>query len=167
MYRGNIEESLGALIFDEKPRFKFSDKKSTDIQFSMVSSENSKEISGKDLIPVVHIYSLLDSIKQSELDEYNIFVLSKLNSEFLKEEYGLSSLILDSSKDLLQKLEEDDGNIGFIDFNDLNIGFKILSLDDHYYLEDDLGSLSVNSVSYTHLDVYKRQIVNRHNISNP
>ncbi|MFA5634152.1 MAG: CapA family protein [Candidatus Dojkabacteria bacterium] len=144
VYKGNIEESLGALIFDEKPRFKFSDKKSTDIQFSMVSSENSKEISGKDLIPVVHIYSLLDSIKQSELDEYNIFVLSKLNSEFLKEEYGLSSLILDSSKDLLQKLEEDDGNIGFIDFNDLNIGFKILSLDDHYYLEDDLGSLSVN-----------------------
>ncbi|MDD2578158.1 MAG: hypothetical protein PHP96_02090, partial [Candidatus Dojkabacteria bacterium] len=120
IYIENIEKSLGALQFNEKPRFSFKKGNRSDIKISMVSTEKSKKISGKDLIPVGHIYSLLDNTKRDELEKYNIFVLSELNNQFLKEEYSLSSTVLSTTDELLLKLKEDDNNIAFLDFKDLD-----------------------------------------------
>lgn len=144
IYIENIEKSLGALQFNEKPRFSFKKGNRSDIKISMVSTEKSKKISGKDLIPVGHIYSLLDNTKRDELEKYNIFVLSELNNQFLKEEYSLSSTVLSSTDELLLKLKEDDNNIAFLDFKDLDFRFKILKLDDDYYLDNNSASLSAN-----------------------
>ena len=144
IYIENIEKSLGALQFNEKPRFSFKKGNRSDIKISMVSNEKSKKISGKDLIPVGHIYSLLDNTKRDELEKYNIFVLSELNNQFLKEEYSLSSTVLSSTDELLLKLKEDDNNIAFLDFKDLDFRFKILKLDDDYYLDNNSASLSAN-----------------------
>jgi poly-gamma-glutamate synthesis protein (capsule biosynthesis protein) len=144
IYIENIEKSLGALQFNEKPRFSFKKGNRSDIKISMVSTEKSKKISGKDLIPVGHIYSLLDNTKKDELEKYNIFVLSELNNQFLKEEYSLSSTVLSSTDELLLKLKEDDNNIAFLDFKDLDFRFKILKLDDDYYLDNNSASLSAN-----------------------
>ena len=144
IYIENIEKSLGALQFNEKPRFSFKKGNRSDIKISMVSTEKSKKISGKDLIPVGHIYSLLDNTKKDELEKYNIFVLSELNNQFLKEEYSLSSTVLSSTDELLLKLKEDDNNIAFLDFKDLDFRFKILKLDDDYYLDSNSASLSAN-----------------------
>ncbi|MFA7654473.1 MAG: CapA family protein [Candidatus Dojkabacteria bacterium] len=144
IYIENIEKSLGALQFNEKPRFSFKKGNRSDIKISMVSNEKSKKISGKDLIPVGHLYSLLDNTKREELEKYNIFVLSELNNQFLKEEYSLSSTVLSSTDELLLKLKEDDNNIAFLDFKDLDFRFKILKLDDDYYLDNNSASLSAN-----------------------
>lgn len=144
IYIENIEKSLGALQFNEKPRFSFKKGNRSDIKISMVSTEKSKKISGKDLIPVGHLYSLLDNTKREELEKYNIFVLSELNNQFLKEEYSLSSTVLSSTDELLLKLKEDDNNIAFLDFKDLDFRFKILKLDDDYYLDSNSASLSAN-----------------------
>lgn len=144
IYIENIEKSLGALQFNEKPRFSFKKGNRSDIKISMVSNEKSKKISGKDLIPVGHLYSLLDNTKREELEKYNIFVLSELNNQFLKEEYSLSSTVLSSTDELLLKLKEDDNNIAFLDFKDLDFRFKILKLDDDYYLDSNSASLSAN-----------------------
>jgi len=144
IYIENIEKSLGALQFNEKPRFSFKKGNRSDIKISMVSTEKSKKISGKDLIPVGHIYSLLDNTKRDELEKYNIFVLSELNNQFLKEEYSLSSTVLSTTDELLLKLKEDDNNIAFLDFKDLDFRFKILKLDDDYYLDNNSASLSAN-----------------------
>ncbi|MDD4561375.1 CapA family protein [Candidatus Dojkabacteria bacterium] len=144
IYIENIEKSLGALQFNEKPRFSFKKGNRSDIKISMVSTEKSKKISGKDLIPVGHIYSLLDNTKKDELEKYNIFVLSELNNQFLKEEYSLSSTVLSSTDELLLKLKEGDNNIAFLDFKDLDFRFKILKLDDDYYLDNNSASLSAN-----------------------
>lgn len=144
IYIENIEKSLGALQFNEKPRFSFKKGNRSDIKISMVSTEKSKKISGKDLIPVGHLYSLLDNTKREELEKYNIFVLSELNNQFLKEEYSLSSTVLSSTDELLLKLKEDDNNIAFLDFKDLDFRFKILKLDDDYYLDNNSASLSAN-----------------------
>lgn len=144
IYIENIEKSLGALQFNEKPRFSFKKGNRSDIKISMVSTEKSKKISGKDLIPVGHIYSLLDNTKKDELEKYNIFVLSELNNQFLKEEYSLSSTVLSTTDELLLKLKEDDNNIAFLDFKDLDFRFKILKLDDDYYLDNNSASLSAN-----------------------
>ena len=144
IYIENIEKSLGALQFNEKPRFSFKKGNRSDIKISMVSNEKSKKISGKDLIPVGHLYSLLDNTKREELEKYNIFVLSELNNQFLKEEYSLSSTVLSSTDELLLKLKEGDNNIAFLDFKDLDFRFKILKLDDDYYLDNNSASLSAN-----------------------
>ncbi|MDD2578363.1 MAG: CapA family protein, partial [Candidatus Dojkabacteria bacterium] len=90
------------------------------------------------------IYSLLDNTKRDELEKYNIFVLSELNNQFLKEEYSLSSTVLSSTDELLLKLKEGDNNIAFLDFKDLDFRFKILKLDDDYYLDNNSASLSAN-----------------------
>lgn len=144
IYIENIEKSLGALQFNNKPRFSFKEGNRSDIKISMISNEKSKKISGKDLIPVGHIYSLLDNTKRDELEKYNIFVLSELNNQFLKEEYGLSSTVLRNVDELLLKLKEDDNNIAFLDFKDLDFRFKILKLDGDYYLDNNSASLSAN-----------------------
>ena len=143
VYRESVEESLGELVFEGKPRFTFN-KINADIEFSMVDTQDSVEISGKELIPVGHVYSLLDNVSSQNLSNYNIFVLSDLNRNFLNEEYDLSSSVLVSTDDLIVKLNEDDNNVGFVDFNDLDFKFKILSLDDNYYLDDTSGSLSIS-----------------------
>ena len=146
IYIENIEKISIALQFNEKPRFSFKKGNRSDIKISMVSNEKSKKISGKDLIPVGHLYSLLDNTKREELEKYNIFVLSELNNQFLKEEYSLSSTVLSSTDELLLKLKEGDNNIAFLDFKDLDFRFKILKLDDDYYLDRNSASLSANSI---------------------
>ena len=142
IYKESIRESLGALEFDGTPRFSFNER-NTDIEFSMIGSEDSKELSGKELIPVGHVYSLLDNVNIDDLVNYNIFVLNDLSDQFLQGEYDLDSSVLDSTDELVSKLKEDDNNIGFVDFSDLDFRFKILSLNDKYYLDDISGSLSV------------------------
>lgn len=142
-YKESIKDSLEALEFEGKRRFEFRDR-NPDIVLSREQRDDSKEISGRELIPVGHIYSLVNNVSTDELSNYNIYVLNSTFQNFLQNEYNLSSFLLDSTDDLISKLQEDDGNIGFLPFEDLDFRFKILSLDDNYYLEDRSGSLSIN-----------------------
>ena len=141
-YRESIEESLDRLELDGKKRFEIKDK-GADIQLSREKSDDAKEISGKDLIPVGHLYSLLNSVQENELDAYSVFVVNSVYREYLKDEYNLNASVLNSYSDLVSKLEENDSNVGLIDFDDLDYKVKILEVGGKHYLEDEEAAIPI------------------------
>jgi hypothetical protein len=143
LYRESMEDSLGDIEFEGKRRFEFKSK-NADIEISKIRTEQSKEISGKELIPVGHIYSLVNDLTYDDLSSYNIFILNSTYKQFLENDYDLDIELLDSKEDLITKLQEDDNNIAFLDFQELDFRFKILALDEHYYLDERSGSLAIN-----------------------
>jgi poly-gamma-glutamate synthesis protein (capsule biosynthesis protein) len=64
--------------------------------------------------------------------------------EFLREDYGVEAEVLDSYDDLVATLAESDGNLGLVEFEDLDFNVKILKLDSDYYLENKEASLSID-----------------------
>jgi poly-gamma-glutamate synthesis protein (capsule biosynthesis protein) len=90
----------------------------------------------KNLIPVAHLYSLVNDIKEENIKDYNLFVLNRLNQELVKQEYGREVTLLNSYDELVLKLEESDNNIGLIEFPDLDFRVKILQTEKGYYLDN-------------------------------
>ena len=151
-YVKSIKTSLDKLEFQGKKRFVF-DKKKPDIVLSREKSEDSKEIIGQDLIPVVHIYSLLNKVEKDDLSAYSVFVLSNMHKKYLEKEYKLDITLLESYDELLSKLGESDNNIGLIGFDELDFRVKILRLDDKYYLDDSSGSIAITFYAKTKKNV--------------
>lgn len=137
-----VVSSIEPLEYDGRQRFEIRDR-NADIQISREGEDDSKEIFSKDLIPVAHLYSLVNEITQESLSQYSIFVLNLANEQFLKEDYSVNSTVLDSYDELVQKLGEDDGNIGLIEFNDLDYRLKILQFNEEYYLDNPGGALPI------------------------
>lgn len=141
-YRDSIVENLDKLDFNGKKRFKIKEK-GGDIELSREKGKDSKQVSGKDLIPVGHVYSLLNEINEESLSTYSVYVLQSSYKEYLNDEYNLNVSILSSYDDLVKKLFENDNNIGLIDFTDLDSRVKILSVSGKYYLEDTTASIPI------------------------
>ena len=134
--------NLERLEFQGKKRFEIV-QEDADIVLSRESSGNSEEIFSKNLIPVAHIYSLVNDIEKEEVENYNLFVLNSLNQEFVREEYGTEVTLLESYDELVSKLEEDDANIGLVEFSDLDFRVKILETDKGYYLDNREASIEI------------------------
>jgi hypothetical protein len=135
--------NLEGLEYDGKRRFEIKER-NAEIQLSREQGEDSIVLFSKNLIPVGHIYSLLDEIEQRDLNKYNLFVLNSLNQNFLEEEYEVEVVLLDSMDELVEKLGQDDNNIGLIEFNDLDFRIKILNTEDGHYLEDQNASIGIS-----------------------
>jgi poly-gamma-glutamate capsule biosynthesis protein CapA/YwtB (metallophosphatase superfamily) len=134
--------NLERLEFQGKKRFEIV-QEDADIVLSRESSENSEEIFSKNLIPVAHIYSLVNDIEKEEVENFNLFVLNSLNQEFVTEEYGTEVTLLESYDELVSKLEENDANIGLVEFSDLDFRVKILETEKGYYLDDREASIEI------------------------
>ena len=134
--------NLERLEFQGKKRFEIV-QEDADIVLSRESSGNSEEIFSKNLIPVAHIYSLVNDIDKEEVENYNLFVLNSLNQEFVSEEYGTEVSLLESYDELVSKLQEDDANIGLVEFSDLDFRVKILETDKGYYLDNREASIEI------------------------
>jgi poly-gamma-glutamate synthesis protein (capsule biosynthesis protein) len=134
--------NLERLEFQGKKRFEIV-QEDADIVLSRESSENSEEIFSKNLIPVAHIYSLVNDIDKEEVENYNLFVLNSLNQEFVTEEYGTEVTLLESYDELASKLEENDANIGLVEFSDLDFRVKILETEKGYYLDNREASIEI------------------------
>ena len=134
--------NLERLEFQDKKRFEIV-QEDADIVLSRESSENSEEIFSKNLIPVAHIYSLADEIEKENIEDFNLFVLNSLNQEFVREEYGTEVTLLESYDELVSKLEENDANIGLVEFSDLDFRVKILETDKGYYLDNREASIEI------------------------
>jgi poly-gamma-glutamate synthesis protein (capsule biosynthesis protein) len=142
-YVDRMVENLEKLEFNGKKRFEIKDT-GADIQISRKQSQESKRIFNKNLIPVGHMYSLVNEISEDTLSNYSFFVLDDLYVEFLKEDYGIEVEVLDSYDDLVTILAESDENLGLVEFKDLDFNVKVLMLDKGYYLEDQESSLSID-----------------------
>lgn len=142
-YVKKVTENLEKLEFNGRKRFEVRDGKAQ-IQISRVETEKAKQIFSKDLIPVGHAYSLLNDVGTKNLSKYSFFSLDEIYKELIEEDYGIKVSILSSYEKLLEKLAEDDSNIGLVEFKDLNPKVKILEVDGNYYLKDPTASLSID-----------------------
>ena len=142
-YVEKVTESLEELEYNGKKRFEIRER-NADIQLSREKQEDAEEIFSKQLIPIGHMYSLVNNISKETLKDYNLFILDSTYREFLKQDYDVEVSILNSYDDLVTKLGEDDKNIGMIEFSDLDFRVKILEVDNNYYLEDQGASVPIN-----------------------
>ena len=137
-----ISDNLGGMELNGKKRFEVKDSKA-DINLTMEKDDNSKEILMNELIPVGHIYSLVKGIQLQRMSEYSVYILDSNYKEFLQDQYNFESTVLDSYEALVNKLSENDQNIGLISFTDLDHQVKVLTLDEVSYLKDSNGSIQI------------------------
>lgn len=162
-FKEEIINSLDSIEFNEKKRFKFVEKKG--LVLSTESKDDSKKLASIDLIPVVHRYSLKDSVKLDELKGKKIYILNSLFEGFLKEKYEVEVEVLDSYDTLLGRLKENDESIALLEFEDIGYESKIVELDGKYFLDNMEGSISfdfyvsnVDSKDEYILDVIRRNV---------
>jgi len=141
-YVAGAISNLGKLEFQGKKRFEIV-QEDADIVLSREFRADSEEIFSKNLIPVAHIYSLVNKVTDENIEGFNLFVLSPLNQEFVTEEYGTEVTLLESYDELVSKLTESDINIGLVEFPDLDFRVKILETDEGYYLDDRAASVEI------------------------
>ena len=137
-----VKEKLGSIAFNEKRRFEFVEGKS-DIVVSSTPSEGSVDVFKKDLIPVGHVYSLLNEIVEKDVQKYNLYILDSQYIGYVKAQYGVEPKVATSIEELITTLKKSDSNIGLVEFKDLSSSFKILRVDSHYYLDDNEGSIPI------------------------
>lgn len=138
-----MQENLQDISYGKKNRFKFVNKKG-DFVVSSKKEDGTEVIFSKDMIPVGHMYSLLDNLTLESLKESKVFVLEEDIKGYMKDEYGIDASLVENSDLLLGELSKDDGNIGLVSFGDLDSRMKIIPFDGKYYLDDREGSLKRN-----------------------
>jgi len=142
-YVKRIEQNLEPLEFNGQRRFEITDS-SADIELSRDQVDGATEIFSKDLIPVGHMYSLVNEISEDNLSDYTFFVLDDTYIEFLREDYGIEVEVLYEYDALVEVLQEDDTNLGLVEFEDLDVSVKIIELNGGYYLEDPSAAVSID-----------------------
>jgi hypothetical protein len=142
-YVKRIEQNLEPLEFNGQRRFEIVDSRA-DIELSRDQVDGATEIFSKDLIPVGHMYSLVNEISEDNLSDYTFFVLDDTYVEFLREDYGIEVEVLDEYNALVEVLQEDDTNLGLVEFKDLDVSVKIIELNGGYYLEDPSAAVSID-----------------------
>lgn len=143
-----VTENLSSIKFGDVNRFEFVDDDS-DITLTMDGGENSLEVFSKDMIPVGHVYSLVNDISIDSLKNSNVYMIDDTFEIYLESQYGINIEVLDSYDSLVSKLKESDENIGLVDFSDLDFQLKVLSVDDQYYLDNNEGAISLKFFSST------------------
>ena len=137
-----VKKDLGDIAFNEKKRFEFVDGKS-DIVVSDTPSEGSVDVFKKDLIPVGHVYSLLNEIAEKDVKKYSLYILDSQYIGYVKAQYGVEPKVATSLEDLITTLKKSDSNIALVEFKDLSSSLKVLSVDGNYYLDDNEGSIPI------------------------
>jgi len=138
-----IKSAVDDIQFGDIKRFEFVKKGGYTVEYTQ---DISSSFYFKQYVPVGHVYwikgeSTLEDIKKGK----KIYVSSEeydLAKVFLSQLLGDDVEIL-KSEDLMSTLKESEEYISFVPFEDLNEGFKILSLDGKYCLTDISGCLSI------------------------
>jgi len=142
-FKDIVTSELEDMEFNGKKRFKFVEK-DADITISKEKREGMDDIFTKDYIPVGHLYSLTENITKDEFNQKDWYMIDGKYEKYLEEEYGIEISVLDSYSSLLEKMKEDDNNVGLVDLKDLDYQSKILSVDEKYYLDDEEGALPIH-----------------------
>jgi len=137
-----VKEKLGGIAFNQKKRFEFKESKA-DILVTDTSSEGSVDVFKKDLIPVGHVYSLLNDVSEKNIKNYNLYILDSQYIGYVKAQYGVEPKVETNLENLISTLKKSDKNIGLVEFKDLSSSLKILSVDGNYYLDDNKGSIPI------------------------
>lgn len=151
-YSSKIKENLEKIQFQEKPRFRFTEKKKrADIILKYGTGEGA--LFTEFLLPVGHMYWIKDRILSTDLleGEYKVLLNEQSYgkySEFLKSKYP--DINVEKSKSLLTDLGNEECNcIGLIEDNELTKEFKLLKMDDKYYLDTFEGAIEISLEAYS------------------
>lgn len=139
--------SLEDIEFQEKKRFNFVDKENkADVILRYGESENSTY--SQYLLPVGHMYWINDSVSSDDLENGKYTLLLNTDTydlyyDFLKQMYPNTEI--KSSDDLITDLEEEDnGNLGLIEKEDITKEYRLLKFDDKYYLDTFDGGIPIS-----------------------
>lgn len=138
--KSDIGAELDKVMLNGVHRFSIVDQDG-DISLSIEKTDNNVSVMTYTLIPVGHMYSLQDSVSIDGLKSMNVFVLDGDYIPLLEVQYGISAQKIDSTDDLIKKMEESDNNVGLVNFNDIDYRMKILPMDGKYYLDDASASI--------------------------
>jgi poly-gamma-glutamate capsule biosynthesis protein CapA/YwtB (metallophosphatase superfamily) len=166
-YEEEIKGSLEKVQFNEKKRFNFVDnQKDADIVIQYGTGE--KIIYSEYLLPVGHLYWIKDSVTSNELTngEYTILLeenLYNLYSTFLTNSY--ENIDIQKAENLEQDIKDEDcGCVGLIKDSDLNKEYKLLKVDDKYYLDTFDAGIEISltaSLENNDIDIdFVTQIIN-------
>jgi len=142
-FKDIVTSELEDMEFNGKKRFKFVEK-DADITISKEKEDGMDDIFTKDYIPVGHLYSLTENITRDEFEQKDWYMIDGKYEKYIEEEYGIEISLLDSYSSLLEKMKEDDNNVGLVGLKDLDYQSKILSVDEKYYLDDEEGALPIH-----------------------
>ncbi len=141
-----VEDNLSKLKLEEQKRFEFKNS-GGDIVISSEMKEGDEVVFSKDLIPVGHLYSLVEGVTQESLKKNSLYILDQNLKEYIEKQYGYSITVLGSIDELISKLKESDNNIGLLSFTELDYRVKILKLNEKYYLDDSEGAIKFSFYS--------------------
>jgi poly-gamma-glutamate capsule biosynthesis protein CapA/YwtB (metallophosphatase superfamily) len=149
-----IQENLEQVSFEEKERFNFVDSKK-DSDIVLAYSDEGEAIYSTYLLAVGHMYWVKGSISSSDIKygEYRIRLDSETESKYLQFlQNSYPDMTIERSDNLIEDLKEEDcGCVGLIEPEQLSKEYKLLKVDDKYYLDTfDSGieiSLTINSLN--------------------
>ena len=136
-----FKSSVEDIQLEDTKRFNFVDRGEYKVSFT-------ESIEGamyyKEYVPVGHMYWIKGDTTLNEIKESKRVYISTDESDkvFLKQILGNDVEIVEV-EDLLSTLKSSESNIGFVPLEDLQEGFKLLTLDGKYCLTDSKGCLFV------------------------
>ena len=136
-FREEIMDILNEISFNETKRFQLVDSEG-DIQIGNVQEEikSSLILSDSYLVPVGHMY-WIESDFTSE-DGMKVYVTDDGDMNYLSSLTEYSPVVVD---DLLEELEASEDTVAFIPIQNLTFDYKLLNLDEKYFLDDVEGGI--------------------------
>jgi poly-gamma-glutamate synthesis protein (capsule biosynthesis protein) len=148
-YSKQIKQDLEQIKFEDKQRFMFVDSQDkSDISIKYGSNENI--VYSEYLLPVGYMYWITDAISSNDIKygEYTVLLNPENYSKY--SDYLINNypdMVIEQSSDLLTQLEDEDcGCIGLIESGELKKDFKLLKVDDKYYLDTFDAGMEVSLI---------------------
>ncbi len=134
-----FKSSVEDIQLNEKKRFSFDGRGTYNITYT---SNKDEAMYYKEYVPVGHIYWVKGETTLNEIEDIKRVYIASEESDsddvFLKQILG-NDIEIVKVDDLLSTLKESEENIGLIPIEDLQEGFKVLTLDNKYCLTDPEG----------------------------
>lgn len=157
-----IKSELGEIQYDDIERFSFvEDREEADIILSYGTGDN--VIYSQYLLPVGHLYWTEDSVSINDIKygEYTVLLNQegyRKYSEFLKSVYP--DIEIEESGNLISDLEDEAcGCIGLLENTELSKEYKLLKIDDKYYLDTFDAGVEVSLVAESNMEELNIQFV--------
>lgn len=157
-----IKSELGEIQYDDIERFSFvEDREEADIILSYGTGDN--VIYSQYLLPIGHLYWTEDSVSINDIKygEYTVLLNQegyRKYSEFLKSVYP--DIEIEESGNLISDLEDEAcGCIGLLENTELSKEYKLLKIDDKYYLDTFDAGVEVSLVAESNMEELNIQFV--------
>ncbi len=141
--KDSVVSKLDPISFEQKKKFTFQESAdNADYVIKLQSGQDIDESKQKSLymsylIPVGHLYWIKDGISSDTIKSGSLFTNTKDVLAFqsiLNQHFG-TTVKLAGDDNLSEKLKASENTYGIIDISELNLNFKLLTLEEKYFLD--------------------------------